>query len=146
MASPHLPTDPIGSVLGPPRVLLVEDDEDIALTLVHVLEHEGYVVTWVETGSVALEYLTRHPAELVVLDLGLPDIDGLEVCARARVDGYDGGLIILTARGEEADRVVGLDHGADDYVVKPFGLVELQARVRALLRRTLAGPGHWAAG
>jgi len=124
-------------VLRPPRVLMVEDEEDMALPLVLRLEREGYIVTWVECGRDALEYLGRHPAELVVLDLGLPDIDGLEVCRRARSGGYDGALIIVTGRSAELDRVVGLDHGADDYLVKPFGVAELQARMRALLRRVV---------
>jgi DNA-binding response OmpR family regulator len=72
---------------------------------------------------------------VVILDLGLPDIDGLEVCRRAREQGFEGGIMICTARGDELDKVVGLDHGADDYLPKPFGLAELHARVRALLRR-----------
>jgi len=118
---------------------MVEDEEDMAVPLVHSLEREGYIVTWVECGRDALEYLGRHPAELVVLDLGLPDIDGLEVCRRARSGGYDGALIIVTGRSAELDRVVGLDHGADDYLVKPFALGELTARVRALLRRDTGG-------
>ena len=72
----------------------------------------------------------------MILDLGLPDMDGLEVCRKAREAGYDGAIMIVTARAGELDRVVGLDYGADDYMAKPFGLAELQARVRALLRRT----------
>ena len=75
-------------------------------------------------------------AEVVILDLGLPDMDGLEVCKQARAAGFEGAIMIVTARAGELDRVVGLDYGADDYLAKPFGLAELQARVRALLRRT----------
>lgn len=123
------------------RVLVVEDEEDIAFPLVRTLEREGYDVEWVESGQKALDTLSSSP-ELVILDLGLPDIDGLEVCRRAREAGYQGAIIIVTARAGELDRVVGLDYGADDYLAKPFGLAELQARVRALLRRTSAAqPG-----
>jgi DNA-binding response OmpR family regulator len=117
------------------RVLVVEDEEDIAFPLVRTLEREGYDVTWVDSGQKALDSLTTPP-ELVILDLGLPDIDGLEVCRRAREIGFEGAIMIVTARAGELDRVVGLDYGADDYLAKPFGLAELQARVRALLRRT----------
>ena len=118
------------------RVLVVEDEEDIAFPLVRTLEREGYTVTWVEDGEAALARLTGDQEDVVILDLGLPDMDGLEVCRRARDAGYSGAIMIVTARGGELDRVVGLDYGADDYLAKPFGLAELQARVRALLRRT----------
>src|SRR3954469_23697373 len=119
------------------RVLVVEDEEDIAFPLVRTLEREGYDVQWVDSGQKALDTLASGP-ELVILDLGLPDIDGLEVCRRAREAGYHGAIMIVTARAGELDRVVGLDYGADDYLAKPFGLAELQARVRALLRRPTA--------
>ncbi|MCW2794075.1 MAG: response regulator receiver [Nocardioides sp.] len=122
------------------RVLVVEDEEDIAFPLVRTLEREGYVVQWVDNGQKALDSLLADPVEVVILDLGLPDFDGLEVCRRAREAGYEGAIMIVTARAGELDRVVGLDYGADDYLAKPFGLAELQARVRALLRRT-TGPG-----
>ena len=130
-------SDPHGPMLPPmaQRVLVVEDEEDIAFPLVRTLEREGYDVEWVESGQKALDTLSTKP-ELVILDLGLPDIDGLEVCRRAREAGYQGAIMIVTARAGELDRVVGLDYGADDYLAKPFGLAELQARVRALLRRT----------
>ena len=118
------------------RVLVVEDEEDIAFPLVRTLEREGYDVLWVETGEKALEEMGLGNVEVVILDLGLPDMDGLEVCRKAREAGYDGAIMIVTARAGELDRVVGLDYGADDYLAKPFGLAELQARVRALLRRT----------
>lgn len=129
--------DTRGPMLAPmaQRVLVVEDEEDIAFPLVRTLEREGYDVEWVESGQKALDTLASLP-ELVILDLGLPDIDGLEVCRRAREAGYTGAIMIVTARAGELDRVVGLDYGADDYLAKPFGLAELQARVRALLRRT----------
>ncbi len=118
---------------------MVEDEEDIAFPLVRTLEREGYDVEWVDNGQKALDSLAAKPAEVVILDLGLPDFDGLEVCRRAREAGFKGAIMIVTARAGELDRVVGLDYGADDYLAKPFGLAELQARVRALLRRT--GPG-----
>ncbi|CAI9409250.1 Transcriptional regulatory protein WalR [Nocardioides sp. T2.26MG-1] len=114
---------------------MVEDEEDIAFPLVRTLEREGYDVSWVDSGQKALDTLATSP-EVVILDLGLPDIDGLEVCRRAREAGFEGAIMIVTARAGELDRVVGLDYGADDYLAKPFGLAELQARVRALLRRT----------
>ncbi len=117
------------------RVLVVEDEEDIAFPLVRTLEREGYEVEWVDNGQKALDTLASSP-DLVILDLGLPDMDGLDVCRRSRESGYQGAIIIVTARAGELDRVVGLDYGADDYLAKPFGLAELQARVRALLRRT----------
>jgi DNA-binding response OmpR family regulator len=124
-----------------PRVLVVEDEEDIAFPLVRTLEREGYAVVWVDSGQKALDDLGKSPADVVILDLGLPDMDGLEVCKRAREAGFDGAIMIVTARAGELDRVVGLDYGADDYLSKPFGLAELQARVRALLRRTSSGGG-----
>jgi len=121
------------------RVLVVEDEEDIAFPLVRTLEREGYDVHWVDSGQKALDDLSSRHADVVILDLGLPDMDGLEVCRKARDNGYDGAIMIVTARAGELDRVVGLDYGADDYMAKPFGLAELQARVRALLRRTNSG-------
>lgn len=124
------------------RVLVVEDEEDIAIPLVRTLEREGYDVLWVDSGQRALDELQSRSAEVVILDLGLPDMDGLEVCRKARDGGYEGAIMIVTARAGELDRVVGLDYGADDYLSKPFGLAELQARVRALIRRTSGANGH----
>ncbi len=125
----------------PSLVLVVEDDDQIAAPLIRTLEREGHVVERVAAGLPAVERVGRSTpdepgVDLVLLDLGLPDIDGLEVCRRIRAEGFGGGVLILTARGGELDRVVGLDVGADDYLAKPFGLAELLARVRALLRRT----------
>lgn len=117
-------------------VLIVEDDEGIAMPLVRTLGREGYDVQRVGEGSAAVEKALAGEVDLMILDLGLPDIDGLEVCRQVRAGGYDGGVLILTARGGELDRVVGLDVGADDYMSKPFGLAELLARTRALLRRS----------
>jgi DNA-binding response OmpR family regulator len=118
------------------HVLVVEDSPDIAYPLVRTLEREGYSVTWRETGGDGLHALKTEPVDLLILDLGLPDMDGLDVCQQARASGFAGGIMICTARGEELDRVVGLDYGADDYLPMPFGRAELHARVRALLRRT----------
>ena len=117
-------------------VLVVEDQADIAALLVRTLEREGHEVTLVDSGQRALDHLAGHPVDAMILDLGLPDLDGLEVCRLARERGYAGGIMIVTARGLELDRVVGLDLGADDYLAKPFSLAELHARLRALLRRT----------
>ncbi|WP_406731443.1 response regulator transcription factor [Streptomyces sp. NBC_01794] len=113
------------------RVLVVEDDRGIAESLVRGLRQAGYAVEGVRTGRAAL---TAPSPDVVLLDLGLPDIDGVEVCRRLRARS-DAAIIAVTARGEEADRVVALDEGADDYLVKPFGLAELLARIRAVLRR-----------
>ncbi|MCW2770865.1 MAG: DNA-binding response regulator [Aeromicrobium sp.] len=120
----------------PHLVLLVEDDDQIAAPLIRTLEREGYEVERVDAGLPAVDRVVATGVDLVLLDLGLPDIDGLEVCRRIRAAGYTGGVLILTARGGELDRVVGLDVGADDYLAKPFGLAELLARTRALLRRS----------
>ncbi|MET0467368.1 MAG: response regulator transcription factor [Aeromicrobium sp.] len=118
------------------QVLVVEDDDKIAPPLVRTLEREGYTVERVAEGLAAVDRIASGGVDLVLLDLGLPDIDGLEVCRRARESGFGGGIIILTARDGELDRVVGLDVGADDYLAKPFALAELLARARALLRRS----------
>ena len=117
-------------------VLVVEDDEGIALPLVHMLEREGYDVVHALAGAPAVDRVCDGDIDLVILDLGLPDIDGLEVCRRIRAKSMDCAIMILTARGGELDRVVGLDVGADDYMAKPFGVAELLARTRALLRRS----------
>jgi two-component system, OmpR family, response regulator RegX3 len=116
--------------------MLVEDDKAIGEPLQRALERDGYEVTWVSTGAAAL---AAEPADLVLLDLGLPDMDGLDVCKTLRSTSATP-IIVLTARGEEIDRVLGLELGADDYVVKPFGSRELIARIRAVTRRTNAAP------
>jgi len=110
---------------------VVEDDPGIATQLVRGLERAGYTADSVAMGA---EALRRPPSDVVLLDLGLPDVDGMDVCRRLRADS-DAAIIVVTARGEEADRVLALDEGADDYLVKPFGLAELLARIRAVLRR-----------
>jgi DNA-binding response OmpR family regulator len=116
------------------RVLIVEDDEDIADVLRRSLRNEGYEVRTSADGIEALDVAAGFVPDLVVLDLGLPGLDGVEVCRRLRSDG-DVPILMLTARAETEDRVTGLDSGADDYLVKPFERKELLARIRALLRR-----------
>jgi phosphate regulon transcriptional regulator PhoB len=121
-----------------PRVLIVEDEPDIRDLLVFHLEREGYQVTKSKTGPEALRSARSSPPDLVLLDIMLPEMDGLEVCRRLRQDPATQGLpiVMLTARGDEVDRILGLELGADDYVVKPFSPRELVARIRAVLRRT----------
>ncbi|MFW0790960.1 response regulator transcription factor [Gordonia sp. CPCC 205333] len=116
-------------------VLLAEDDSAIAEPLARALTREGYGCEVVTTGVDALDGALNGGFELLVLDLGLPEMDGLEVCRRVRAERPDLAVLMLTARTDEVDFVVGLDAGADDYVGKPFRLAELLARVRALLRR-----------
>jgi DNA-binding response OmpR family regulator len=118
------------------RVLLVEDEAEIASPLVRTLEREGYVVDQASTGRDAILAATTHGHDVVILDLGLPDMDGVDVCRSLRDASYEGAVLMVTARSRELDRVVGLDAGADDYLAKPFGLAELLARLRAVLRRT----------
>jgi DNA-binding response OmpR family regulator len=120
------------------RVLLVEDEAEIASPLVRTLEREGYVVDQASTGREAIVAATTGGHDVVILDLGLPDMDGLDVCRSLRDASYEGAVLMVTARSRELDRVVGLDAGADDYLAKPFGLAELLARLRAVLRRTAA--------
>jgi len=120
------------------RVLIVEDDSDIAALIAHYLEKAGYASEIAGDGSRGLTSARETPPDLVILDLMLPGLNGLEVCKALRQNDRTAALpiILLTARGEESDRIFGLDSGADDYVVKPFSPSELMARVRALLRRT----------
>jgi two-component system response regulator RegX3 len=118
------------------RVLIVEDEQPIAEPLAEGLRREGFEVEWTATGTAALE--AAEP-DVVLLDLRLPDMDGLDVCRAIRARS-DVPIIIVTARGDEPDRVVGLELGADDYVVKPFGLRELIARIRAVTRRGGTAP------
>jgi len=119
------------------KVLIVEDDNDLVRLLKYNLEKEGFKVSYATDGAVALAEARRDPPDLVILDLMLPGLDGLEVCRQLRrIDRFTRTpLLILSARNEEADRVVGLEVGADDYVTKPFSTREVIARVRALLRR-----------
>jgi DNA-binding response OmpR family regulator len=123
------------------RVLVVEDEAEIASPLVRTLEREGYAVDHASTGREAIDAAVREQPDIVILDLGLADMDGIDVCRALREAAYTGAVLILTARSRELDRVVGLDAGADDYLGKPFGLAELLARLRALLRRTSGSEG-----
>ncbi|MDN7121807.1 response regulator, partial [Nocardioides sp. ChNu-153] len=116
-------------------VLVVDDDEDIRFLVVTVLEEAGYTVLEASTGAEAVEVVRREQPDLVTLDLGLPDIDGMETCRRLRAFS-DAFVIMLTGRTDESDRLAGLDVGADDYMVKPFSPRELRARVGAFLRRS----------
>ena len=117
------------------RVLVVEDNRDLALGLQVNLEIQGYAVQLVHEGRAVLEAARAFRPDLVVLDLMLPGIDGFQVLSELRAAGVNAAVLILSARGEEVDKVRGLRLGADDYMVKPFGLMELLARVEALLRR-----------
>jgi DNA-binding response OmpR family regulator len=119
-------------------VLLAEDDASISEPLSRALRREGYHVDVTADGPTTLERALGEGIDLIVLDIGLPVLDGLEVCRRVRAEGHAVPVLILTARADEVDTVVGLDAGADDYVTKPFRLAELLARVRALLRRGTA--------
>jgi DNA-binding response OmpR family regulator len=126
------------------RVLIVEDDDAIATPLAKGLEREGLEVDRVETGADALGRSLEDRFDVVLLDLGLPDLDGFDVCRELRARS-DVPIIVVTARSEEVDRVVGLELGADDYIVKPFGFRELVARIRAVARRRVprdAAPGE----
>jgi DNA-binding response OmpR family regulator len=120
------------------RILIIEDDEDIVLSLKYNLEKEGgYVVATAGDGETGLKMISQRPPHLVILDLNLPGIDGLSICRSIREKPESAGvpIMMLTARIEESDKVVGLEIGADDYVTKPFSMKEILARVRAVLRR-----------
>jgi DNA-binding response OmpR family regulator len=125
----------------PTRILVVEDDPDIAQLVERYLEKAGFAVDRASNGHDALRTIATKPPELVVLDLMLPQVDGLEICRRLRADEHTAAIpvIMLTARAEESERIVGLELGADDYLAKPFSPNELVARVRALLRRVHRG-------
>jgi len=124
----------VASTVSPPRILVVEDDLTVSEVVTRYLEREGFAVEVAYDGAVALERALADPPELVVLDVMIPSVDGFEVCRRLRA-AVPVPVIMLTARGEEADRIVGLELGADDYVSKPFSPRELTARIKAVLRR-----------
>ena len=121
------------------RVLVVDDEPAVRAAVTRALTLDGYEVVAAEDGPAALGAIQREQPELVVLDILMPELDGVAVCRRLRSDGDRTPILMLTARDAVADRVAGLDAGADDYLVKPFALEELLARVRALLRRTADG-------
>jgi two-component system, OmpR family, response regulator MprA len=121
------------------RILVVDDEQAVREALERALRLDGYEVDLAADGVEALALISKRPPDAVILDLMMPQIDGLEVCRRMRAGGDRTPVLILTARDAVSDRVTGLDAGADDYVVKPFALDELLARLRALVRRTLPG-------
>ena len=124
------------------RILVAEDDRGVRDALDRALRFEGYEIVTASDGAEALDLAAESHPDAMVLDVMMPHVDGLTVCRRLRANGDDTPILILTARQEVSDRVAGLDAGADDYLVKPFALEELLARVRALLRRTsLISPG-----
>ena len=116
-------------------ILLVEDDPSVAASVIDGLSNSGLNITHVETGKDAIAHVNRANPDLILLDLGLPDMDGQDVCRTIRQD-HTTPIIILSARSEEVDRVLALEFGADDYLVKPFGMRELVARIKAVARRT----------
>jgi two-component system alkaline phosphatase synthesis response regulator PhoP len=117
------------------RILVVEDERAVARGLEYALTNEGFSVLWAESGEQALELAHGRDPHLVLLDIRLPDISGFDICRQLRAEGMRVPILMLTARDEELDKVLGLELGADDYVVKPYSLRELLSRVRALLRR-----------
>lgn len=129
-------------VAMPPHVLVVDDDAKITSFLRRGLVLEGYEVTVANSGAEALKLVAEQAMDLMILDIMMPGVDGLEVCRRVRAAGESLPILLLTARDAISDRVKGLDTGADDYLVKPFALEELLARVRALLRRHANGQGE----
>lgn len=118
----------------PARILVVDDEPSILATIAPLLRSRGYEVATATTGHAALDAIDREPTQLVILDLGLPDVAGVDVCRRLR-EGRTMPIVVLSARGAERDKVAALDAGADDYITKPFGTEELLARVRVALRR-----------
>jgi two-component system, OmpR family, KDP operon response regulator KdpE len=125
----------------PARILIVDDEPNILATLAPLLRSRGYEVSTAMSGRAAIEAVERDNPDLIVLDLGLPDIDGVDVTRLVR-DGRATPIVVLSARGAEGDKVRALDAGADDYVTKPFGTEELMARVRVALRRTDVTPAQ----
>jgi two-component system alkaline phosphatase synthesis response regulator PhoP len=121
------------------KILIVEDEPDMVLGLKDNFEFEGYEVITATDGEAGLERARSAKPDLIILDVMLPRLSGLEVCKSLRGEGWEGPILMLTARGQEIDKVVGLELGADDYVTKPFSIRELLARVRAALRRTEGG-------
>ena len=117
------------------RILLVEDDDRIATPLCEDLRHQNYIIDWAEDGLSGLHHSQAADYDLILLDLMLPQLDGISLCRQLRSEGYSGFILMLTAKDATTDKVLGLDAGADDYLIKPFELEELAARIRALARR-----------
>jgi len=137
-----MPEGPVAGATAPgsgARLLVVDDDPDVRLSLKRALRYAGYSVTMAVHGAAALDYLARAPVDLIVLDVLMPMVDGFDTCRRIRERGDATPILVLTARDGIDDRVTGLEMGADDYLVKPFALRELLARIRALLRRSQSG-------
>lgn len=127
-------------------ILVVEDEPAVARGLTYALKSEGFVPLWADTGQRALDLVRGGSVHLILLDLRLPDISGFDVCRRLRADGLRQPIIMLTARDEEMDKIVGLELGADDYVVKPYSIREVVTRIRAALRRAYGELSNAAAG
>lgn len=123
------------------RILIADDEQDMAMGLRDNFQFEGYEVVVAHDGEAALDLALKQNPDLILLDIMMPKIDGLEVCKRIRQAGYTIPILMLTAKGQEIDIVRGLEVGADDYITKPFSIRELMARVKAALRRTGAGKG-----
>jgi two-component system, OmpR family, response regulator MprA len=137
-----MPAGPVPGSTAPgsgARLLVVDDDPDVRLSLKRALRYAGYSVTMAVHGAAALDYLAQAPVDLIVLDVLMPMVDGFDTCRRLRERGDATPILVLTARDGIDDRVTGLEMGADDYLVKPFALRELLARIRALLRRSQSG-------
>lgn len=132
----------IMSSMSKPRILVVDDDSRIAASVRRSLTYDGYDVDMVHDGLSAIAAVRSQPPDVIVLDLMLPEVDGIEVCRRLRAAGDNVAVLMLTARTTVSDRVAGLDAGADDYLVKPFAHEELLARVRSLLRRSQPADRH----
>ncbi len=124
------------------RILLIEDEPDVRHGLRKVFDAEGFIVEEAPSGELGLARVTEDAPDLIILDLMLPGLDGFQVCRELRAQGKITPVLVLTARSSEVDKVLGFELGADDYVTKPFGVAELVARVRALLRRAEARPGE----
>ena len=118
------------------KLLLIEDDLAVGESLKNGLREEGYDVTWHTSGMAGLEAASQQDFHLFILDVRLPDGSGFDLCRALRLDGFKQPILMLTARREELDKVLGLEMGADDYMTKPFGLRELVARIRAMMRRS----------
>ena len=128
--------------MSEPRILIVEDEPDLLRALSLNLIAEGFAVLTASRGDIGVEQALRERPDLVLLDIMLPGMNGLDVCRELRRKGFEAPIIMLTARAEEVDRVVGLEIGADDYVTKPFGIRELLARIRVRLRRHISAPAE----